>query len=397
MTVFLDRAQDLAEQTISIRRTLHQHPELGFNVFKTSEMVAKLLEEYGVNVKRGFAGTGLVGLVEGKRTGVNGMLRFDMDALPIQEETGLEFASQRPGVMHACGHDGHMAIGVTTARMLQEQSTNLDGNIRCIFQPAEEGEGGARRMILDGVLKDPRPDFILGLHLWNEKPLGTVGIKTGPLMAGSDTLEIAIKGKGGHGGLPQQTVDPIVCAAQIVTGLQTITSRNLSPFDPAVLSLTSIHGGTAFNVIPDEVRIKGTLRTFDAQVRQRILTRMEEIVLRMSSAMGCEGKVEVKVVAPAVKNDPGITAMVKEIIAKKYPGLTIDETYQTTVSEDFAFYLEEVPGCFILFGSANPGKGKTYSHHHPKFDFDEAALPLAAGMLADCGSSLLSMMAKSLD
>ena len=290
-----------------------------------------------------------------------------------------------------------MTIGLTAARMLQEKAASLDGNLRVIFQPAEEGDGGAKRMISEGVLENPRPDFILGLHLWNEKPLGWVSIKSGPLMAGSDTIEIKVKGKGGHGGLPQQTVDPLVCSAQIVTALQSIVSRNLSPFENAVLSLTAIHGGTAFNITPDEIAIKGTLRTFEPQVRERILQRMSEIVQGISAAMGCEGTLNVIEVTSPVVNDPQIAHYVTEIVSKKYPSLTIDDSYQTTVSEDFAFYLEQIPGCFILFGSANPAKGKLYSHHHPKFDFDEDALPVAAALMADCSADLLLILSESLD
>lgn len=231
MISFMDRANELAEQTIGLRRSLHQTPELGFQEEVTSAFVAKQLESYGLNVRRGIAKTGLIARIEGKNHSRNGMIRVDMDGLPIQEETGLVFASRTPGRMHACGHDGHMAMGITTARMLNERSAMINGSISCIFQPAEEGDGGAKAMIADGVLENPKPDFILGIHLWNERPLGWISIKDGPLMAGSDSIEITVKGKGGHGGLPQQVKDPIVCAAQIIGALQTIVSRNLSPFD----------------------------------------------------------------------------------------------------------------------------------------------------------------------
>ncbi len=379
----------MADQTISLRRTLHQNPELGFKEFKTSNLVSEFLEEYGVKVRRGLAVTGLVAEIEGQSGEANGMLRFDMDALPIHEETGLEFASKTSGVMHACGHDGHMAAGVSVARMLQEQHASLPGNVKCIFQPAEEGDGGAKKMIEEGVLKNPKPDFILGFHLWNEKPTGTICIKSGPLMAAGDTFEIRVSGKGGHGGLPQQTIDPIVCAAQIVTALQTIVSRNLSPFDQAVLSLGSIHGGTTFNVIPDEVKVKGTLRTFDKLIREKMLERMKEIIQGTATAMGCRGELTVSEIAPAVINDARIAQRVKAAVAGKYPELMIDESYQTSVSEDFGYYLEDVPGCYLLIGSGNAAKGKIYSHHHPRFDFDEDVLSLAAGILADCCIALL--------
>ena len=391
MTSYLDRAQKLSGDAVSLRRELHQHPELGFKEFETAKRIAFELEKSSIPFQKGIAGTGLIGTIRGKSEFPTGMIRVDMDALPIQEQTGLPFVSLNPGVMHACGHDGHMAMGVLAARLLMENANSLEGSIKCLFQPAEEGDGGAKRMIEAGALDHPRPDFILGIHLWNERPVGWVSIKDGPLMAGSDSLEIVIRGKGGHGGLPQQVVDPVVCAAQVISALQTIVSRNLSPFDQAVLSLTSINGGSAFNVIPDQVTIRGTLRTYDPAVRERILLRIKEILSGAASAFGCEGYLTDNEVTSPVINDRRIASNVRNTVERKFPFLHVDDQYQTTVSEDFAFYQERIPGCFVFLGSANPEMGKVFSHHHPKFDFDEAILPLGAALLAECSTDLVKI------
>ncbi|MEN6570463.1 MAG: M20 family metallopeptidase [Anaerolineaceae bacterium] len=390
MISYLDRALELSDQITGLRREFHKHPELGFHELETSSRIVSELDLLDIPYEKGIAGTGVIGRIRGKSDSPVGMIRVDMDALPIQEKTGLNFASVNNGVMHACGHDGHMSMGILAARLLKENAASLDGSVLSLFQPAEEGDGGAKRMIEEGALAHPKPDFILGIHLWNEKPVGWISIKDGPLMAGADSLEIVIKGKGGHGGLPQQVVDPVVCAAQIVTSLQTITSRNLSPFDRAVLSLTAIQGGTAFNVIPDQVSIKGTLRTFDAQVRDLVLKRMGEIIHGTCAAYGCEGNLlDVEVTRP-VDNDPIVTERIRSVIEKQFPALRIDSEYQTTVSEDFSYYQESIPGCFIFLGSANVETGKVFSHHHPQFDFDETVLPVGAAVLAQCTADLLT-------
>lgn len=395
MSSYLDRALDFSDQVTGLRREFHRTPELGFHETETASRIIRELDLLDIPCLRGIAGTGVIGRIQGKSDSPVGMIRVDMDALPIQEKTGLDFASVNNGVMHACGHDGHMSMGILAARLLKENASSLDGSILSLFQPAEEGDGGAKRMIEEGALAHPQPDFILGLHLWNERPVGWISIKEGPLMAGADSLEIVVRGKGGHGGLPQQVVDPVVCAAQIVTSLQTIISRNLSPFDRAVLSLTAIQGGTAFNVIPDQVSIKGTLRTFDVRVRELVLGRMVEIIHGTCAAFGCEGTLlDVEVTRP-VDNDPDVTRMVRSLVKKQYPALRIDSEYQTTVSEDFSYYQESIPGCFIFLGSANAETGKIFSHHHPQFDFDESVLPIGAAVLAECAADLLTHLKKS--
>ncbi len=284
MNDIFDQANELFEYTRELRRDLHQHPELGYHEVRTAGIVARELGQLGLEVTTGVAETGVVALLEGSQPGPVALLRFDMDALPIQEETGAEFSSLNPGVMHACGHDGHVAIGLTVARILHERREQIKGAVKLVFQPAEEGLGGAERMMEAGVLNLPQVDYTLALHVWNERPVGWVGVTTGPLMAGADIFDVRIDGKGGHGALPQELVDPVVAAAQIISGLQTIVSRNISPLDTAVVSVCRLRAGEAFNVIPQFVEFGGTLRTFEPAVR-------EKVVERFSSSDFCDGRV----------------------------------------------------------------------------------------------------------
>ena len=283
MNDFMQEALRFFDYTQSMRRDFHMHPELGFNEIRTGGIVARELESLGLEVTKGVGRTGVVGLLEGARPGPTLLLRFDMDALPILEQTAAEYASTNPGVMHACGHDGHTAIGLTVARMLHELRHELAGTVKFVFQPSEEstgdeGLGGAEMMIRDGVLSDPKPDYALGLHLWNEQPLGWLGVAAGPVMAGCEQFKVTIQGKGGHGAVPHATRDPMLAAAHVITALQSIVSRNVAPLETAVVSVTSVHGGTAFNVIPQDVTLEGTIRTFDLGVRGRVLERFGDIV-----------------------------------------------------------------------------------------------------------------------
>lgn len=382
MNDFLNEAIDLFDFTRTLRRDFHCHPELGFQEVRTAGVVARELNALGLEVKTGIAETGVVALLEGARPGPVVMLRFDMDALPILEETGVEYASQVPGVMHACGHDAHTAIGLTVARMLYGRRDQLAGTIKFVFQPAEEGLGGAERMVKEGVLEDPVPDIALGLHVWNESPLGWLGIGSGPVMAAGEIFQIKIIGKGGHGALPQLAVDPVAAAAQMITALQNIVSRNVPPLDTAVVSACSIHGGDAFNVIPPYVEIKGTIRTFKPEVREMVMRRFYEIVDNVSAAMGCTVEREVHVLTPAVVNDSGVTEIVRTAASKVLPAFMVESECKTMGSEDMAYFLQEVPGCFFFLGSANPEKGMNAPHHHPKFNIDEDVLPRAAALMA---------------
>ncbi|HJR81872.1 MAG TPA: amidohydrolase [Anaerolineales bacterium] len=395
MTDFLTHAQELFPYTQSLRRDFHMHPELGFREVRTGGIVAKELESLGMEVTKGVGKTGVVGLLEGTKPGPTLLLRFDMDALPIIEETGAEYASQNPGVMHACGHDGHTAIGLTVAKILHAQRDQLAGTIKFCFQPSEEGNngeevGGAEMMMRDGVLDGPRVDMSLSLHLWNEKPLGWLGVTKGPIMAGADIFNIRIIGRGGHGAIPDAAVDPIVAAANVVNALQTIVSRNVAPLDTAVVSVTKIHGGTAFNVIPQEVRLEGTIRTFDGVVRQRVLERFEQLVRGVGEGMGCLPEVEIKRITPALVNNASITSKVQETAQRIMSTSKLDLEYQTMTAEDMAFMQEKVPGCYFFVGSNDKARHLDYGHHHPRFDFNEEALIRGSALMAAAAVDLLN-------
>jgi amidohydrolase len=306
-----------------------------------------------------------------------------MDALPIQEETGAPYASQNPGVMHACGHDGHTAVLLTVAKMLNAHRMQLSGKVKFMFQPAEEGMGGAEKMIEDGVLENPKVDIALAQHVWNEKPLGWIGIAGGPAMAGAEIFKIKVHGKGGHGAVPHLAVDPILAAAQVVSAMQGIVARNIAPLQTAVVSVCTIHGGETFNVIPPSVEMTGTIRTFELAVRARVLERFEKTVHSIAEGMGCEAEIDLQILTPATINQPEAAARVQAVARRLFPEGQVDTAnYITMGSEDFAFVLKKVPGCFFFIGSANPEKGLDAGHHHPKFDIDEAALPRGAALMA---------------
>ncbi len=395
MTDYLSEAKELFEYTKSMRRDFHIHPELGFREVRTGGIVAKELEALGIEVTKGVGKTGVVGYLEGAKPGPTLLLRFDMDALPIIEDTGADYASENSGVMHACGHDGHTAIGLTVAKILNEHKHELAGNIKFCFQPSEEGNngeevGGAEMMMRDGVLDSPKVDMTLSLHLWNEKPLGWVHVAKGPVMAGAEEFKIKIIGKGGHGAIPEVTVDPIVCAAQIISAAQSIVSRNVAPVDTAVVSFTIINGGTAFNVIPQEVTMEGTIRTFEPRVREKVVKRFEEIVSGVASAMGCKAEVNVKQLTPALINAEQVTASVQATARRVLPNLEHDNApYLTMGAEDMAYMQAKVDGCYFFVGSANKEKNLVYGHHHPKFDFDEEALISATALMASAAADIL--------
>ena len=382
MTDFLSEAEDLFEYTQALRRDFHRHPELGFQEVRTAGIVAQELNQLGLEVTTGVAKTGVVALLEGSQPGPVVLARFDMDALPITEETGAAYASQNPGVMHACGHDGHTAIGLAVAQLLDAHKSELPGAVKFVFQPAEEGLGGGDGMVAAGVMEDPRPDVTLALHLWNDKPLGWLGITPGPAMAASETFRVVITGSGGHGASPHLSIDPVLASAQIITALQGIVSRNVPPLKSAVISVTSVHGGQAFNVIPSTAELQGTIRTYEPEIRQLVLERFRQVVEGVARSFGCEVEIELKKVTPAVINDPGITARVHSIAEQLLPEDFIDANERTMGSEDMAYLMEEVPGCYFFVGSSNAEKGLNAAHHHPKFDFDESALPKAAGLMA---------------
>ncbi len=396
MSNFLQQAKELFPYTQSLRRDFHTHPELGFREIRTGGIVAKELEALGIEVTKGVGKTGIVGLLEGAKPGPTLLVRFDMDALPIVEDTGADYASQNSGVMHACGHDGHTAIGLTVARMLHSRREELAGTIKFCFQPSEEGNngedvGGAEMMMRDGVLDSPKVDKTLSLHLWNEKPLGWIGVASGPVMAGADIFTIKVTGKGGHGAAPHATVDPIVASAHIINALQTIVSRNVAPLATAVVSVTTVHAGTAFNVIPQTAELTGTIRTFDSGVRQTVVERFAQIARGVGEALGCQVEADVKRMTPALVNDEAITSKVQDVARRVLPAGTLNTSgYITMGAEDMAFMQEKVPGCYFFVGSANAERHLDYGHHHPKFDFDERALTDASALMASAVMEVLN-------
>jgi amidohydrolase len=395
MNPFLKQAQELFPYTQALRRDFHMHPELGFNEIRTGGIVAKELESLGIEVTKGVGKTGVVGFLEGAKPGPTILLRFDMDALPITEETGAEYASQNPGVMHACGHDGHTAIGLTVAKILNECKHELAGNIKFCFQPSEEGTngeeiGGALMMMRDGVLEGPKVEKTLSLHIWNDKPLGWIHVAKGPVMAGADLFSVKVTGRGGHGAAPETTVDPIVCAAQIVTALQSIVSRNVEPLKPAVVSVTSFHSGTAFNIIPQTAELSGTIRTFEPEVRRKVHERFEQIIRSTAQAMNCETEIMIKQVTAPVVNNGEVAASVFNTAQGLFPQTEIaNNAYLTMGAEDMGYMQEKADGCYFFIGSANAEKNLNYNHHHPKFDFDESAMVTGVTLMASAAANLL--------
>lgn len=381
MPDLLARAHALAPQLVAWRRDFHRHPELGFHELRTAGIVAAHLLELGIETRVGVGKTGVVGLIEGAGPGPTLLLRFDMDALPIAEATGLPFASATPGIMHACGHDGHTAIGMGVAQMLAETAGEWPGRVKLLFQPAEEGLGGAAATIADGVLENPAPDLAFALHLWNQLPSGQVIVQSGPLMAAADRFTLTIHGQGGHGALPHTTIDAILVASQAVACLQSIVSRNLPPHDAAVLSVGSFHAGDAFNVIAEDATLTGTLRTFDPAVRQQLIRRMEEMLAGITAAHRARYTLSLADYTPAVVNDPAAADIALAAVSALVAAERVGAMTPLMVAEDMAEILKRTPGCYLLVGAQPAGEGRE-AHHSPRFDFDEAMLPQATAIMA---------------
>ena len=396
MTDYLSRATQLKPDIIAWRRDFHRHPELGFQEFRTAGIVAAHLHALGIETRSGVGKTGVVGIIEGARPGPTVLLRFDMDALPVSEATDLPFASQHPGLMHACGHDGHTAIGMAVAQMLVESRAQWRGRIKLLFQPAEEGLGGAKATIDDGVLTAPQPDAAFALHLWNQSPLGELAVQAGPLMASADRFSITIVGRGGHGAVPENTIDALVVGAQVIVALQSIISRNISPHEPAVLTVGSFHAGSTFNVIAEQAEMEGTIRTFDPDVRALIISRMKEVLAGITQAHGASFRFTLlaEEYTPAVLNDAHMAAIAREAAQQILPAEQITQIRPLMVSEDMAEILNRVPGCYVLLG-AEPEGGARGPHHNPRFDINEDALPLAAAIMANIATTFNKRHASS--
>ena len=374
-------AAALRQQLVAWRRDFHMHPELGFQEHRSAGLIADQLRALGYRVQTGVATTGVVGLLEGRRPGPVVMLRFDMDALPLTEENDAEYASQNPGVMHACGHDAHMAMGLGVATLLAQHLDEMAGTLKLVFQPGEEGMNGAEVMVQAGVMENPRPDLFLATHVWNDAPVGTLNVSPGAVMAAAEKWTCTVRGNGGHGAMPHQTVDPIVAVAQIVSALQTVVSRNVSPLETAVVTVGSVHGGDAFNVIPAQVDLSGTVRTYSPQVREMVLRRVREVVQGVATACGVTTELEITRLTPAVINDADVASVVRAAAEAVVGPENVLSGGRTMGSEDAAYFMQDVPGCYFFVGSANPERGLNAPHHNPRFDLDEDALVLGVAVV----------------
>ena len=366
-----------------IRRDIHAHPELAFEEFRTADVVAAKLEEWGIEIDRGLGGTGVVGIIRGKLPGERAVgLRADMDALPMQEANTFAHASQHEGKMHACGHDGHTAMLLAAARYLS-QHRDFAGTVYVIFQPAEEGGGGAKRMIDDGLFTRFPMEAVFGMHNWPGMPPGKFGLTPGPIMASSNEFSIVIKGKGTHAGMPNLGIDPVMAAVQMAQSLQTIITRNRNPLDAAVLSITQIHAGSADNVVPNHAELRGTVRTFTLDVLDLIERRMEEIARHTCAAMDCEVEFKFQRNYPPTINHPDEAAFCAEVLRGIVGEDMVDDHVQPTMgAEDFAFMLQELPGCYVWIGNGM-GEHRAHGHglgpcmlHNGSYDFNDELLPL---------------------
>ncbi len=375
-------SDDEQEELIATRRDLHRHPEIAFEEVRTSGLVADRLRSIGLTPRTGIGGTGVTALLDGRKPGKRVLLRADMDALPVHELNDVPYRSTVDGKMHACGHDGHTAIALTTARVLKRLEPPEKGSILFLFQPAEEIADGAKKMIAEGVLRDPVVDAAFGLHLWSVLDTGKIGVAPGPFMAAADEFEILVTGKGCHGARPQEGRDPVLAAAHIVTALQQIAARLVDPLDSVVITVGSIHGGDAFNVIPGEVMLKGTARSFSEEVWDELPEQVSRIAEQTAAAFGCNAKATFDRSARPLINDPEMTALVREVATEAVGAENVVE-FRNMAAEDFGEYLVHVPGCFFFVGARNERQGHVHPHHSPRFDLDEAALPLGVQLLAE--------------
>jgi amidohydrolase len=368
-------------EMVRLRRTIHEHPELAFEEIKTSALVGDTLEKIGLDVRRGVAKTGVIGTLRGNQNGKTVALRSDMDALPIPEATGLPFASKNPGRMHACGHDSHTAIGLGAALILSELRDELHGEVRFLFQPSEEKiPGGAPYMIEEGALDGVSEIF--GLHVLSQADAGTVGFCPGEMMASADELYITIRGKSGHGARPHHAIDPVVVTAEVILGLQTLISRNLDPFAHGVISICSVHGGFAPNIIPNEIKLMGTLRSMSREWRDFAHKRIHEIVNGICFSARAEAEINIALGYPVLVNDEAETNFAESCAKELFGPDRVFRAERLMGAEDFAYYLEKVPGTFYRLGIRNEAEGITADIHNDHFTIDESAMKAGAAMQA---------------
>ena len=372
---------------VATRRDIHQHPELGFEETRTAGLIAERLRALQYQVTPGIGKTGVVGLK--KKDGRCVLLRADMDALPVEEANTVPYRSRNAGKMHACGHDGHVAIGLEVARRLAP--FELGGSVKFAFQPAEEASNGAQAMIGDGVLDRPTVDAAFGIHLWNDLPVGTIGIMPGPVMASVDQFEIEILGRGGHAAAPHQTIDPVLIAAHVITGLQSLVSRRRDPLEQVVVSVTEVHAGRAFNVIPARADLRGTVRTFGGRFWEDAPALVTDTAQGIARAFGAEAIVHYNRLSSPLVNDTQLSGLMRGVAADIVGPANVRDGVRTMGGEDMAFFLERVPGCFAFVGSAPRNGGGAAPHHSPTFDIDEESLVIGAELLTHTAVKYLNV------
>ena len=394
-TDLLARMKELANaqhaELVNIRRHLHENPELGFEEVATAQYIADYLAGLGLEVTSQVAKTGVVALLRGARPGKTVAIRADMDALPIQELNEVPYKSKHPGKMHACGHDAHVAAAIGAARILWELRDQINGNVKFIFQPAEEAPGGAEPMIAAGVLENPTVDAIIGGHVWGGLESGIIEVMSGPTMASSDIIRLKIIGKGGHAAQPHTTIDPIVIASEIVGALQKLVSRQTDPFESVVISICSFHAGDVFNVIPHSAYLEGAVRTLNNELRQELPQKIEKIIRGITEPYGATYELDYYLGYPVTVNDPGVTETVRRAAISVLGGDKVRVAARASMGgEDYAYFLNKVPGTYIRIGTRNPEKGICQEMHHPRFDIDEAVLELTPVVYAQAAFDLLA-------
>ena len=375
-----EKIDGMREWLIEIRRTIHMHPELGFEEVETSRLVSEWLNKFGLEVTRGMAKTGVVGLLRGKQPGKTVAIRADMDALPMEEPDRVPYASKIKGKMHACGHDAHVTVLLGVARFFSSIPDKVKGNIKWVFQPAEEGGGGGRVMVEEGVLENPKVDAAFGAHVFPLLPTGKVGICEKEALAAADRFIIKIIGKGGHAASPHLAKDPVLAAGHLITQIHSIVSRSLNPLDSGVITIGKVGGGTAFNIIPDEVELWGTVRSLSPQVREDLKSRLEEVTRGVAQSFGMDYKFEFMYGYPILVNDSAMSKLVASACSKAIGKENVEFLKPSMGGEDFAYFLEKVPGCFFRLGVRNEKKGIVHSYHSTLFDIDEEVLPFGVEM-----------------
>ena len=375
-----DESMSISDWVIGIRRELHEHPELMYEEFRTSELIRRELDKLEISYRHPIAETGVLASI-GNGNGPCVALRADMDALPIHEETDVPFKSKIDGKMHACGHDCHISMLLGAAKLLKDKETEINGTIKLLFQPAEEGGAGGKLMREEGALENPEVERIFGLHVWPQMPSGQIGSREGTFLAATSSLSLTVKGVGGHAAVPQLTKDPVLTSARIITNLQSIISRELDPLESGVVSITVINGGNASNVIPSKIKVKGTLRSLTLNGLKELQKRVKEIAEGIARTHGCEAIVEyVGNDYPPTVNDSEMWKFAKKIGIELLGDKNVNDLDAVMGGEDFAYYTEKVKGCFVVLGMNNPDIDATYSVHHPMFKADEDALHIGTAL-----------------